>query len=42
MKDWREKPRELTERAFVALKYLLSVLSIVLTSAFVVILESRV
>jgi hypothetical protein len=42
MKFLREKSDNISEHAFVTLKYLLSVLSIVLTSAFVVVLETRV
>ena len=42
MKDSREKSDRISERVFVTLKYVLSVLSIVLTSAFVVVLETRV
>lgn len=42
MKFLRKKYDSISERAFVTLKYLLSVLSIVLTSAFVVVLETRV
>jgi hypothetical protein len=41
MKFLREKSDRISERVFVTLKYLLSVLSIVLTSAFVVVLETR-
>ena len=37
-----EKSDKISERVFVALKYLLSIVSIVLTSAFVVVLETRV
>ena len=42
MKFIREKIDRISERAFVTLKYVLSVLSIVLTSAFVLALETRV
>jgi len=42
MKRLPEKSDSISERVFVTLKYLLSVLSIVLTSAFVVALETRV
>lgn len=42
MKYLREKTDRISGRIFVTLKYLLSVLSIVLTSAFVVVLETRV
>ena len=42
MKCLRKKSDRISERVFVTLKYLLSVLSIVLTSAFVVALETRV
>ena len=42
MKFLGEKSDSMSERIFVTLKYLLSVLSIVLTSAFVVALETRV
>ncbi len=38
----REKSDRISERVFVRLKYFLSILSIVLTSAFVVVLETRV
>ena len=42
MKFLREKSDRIRERVFVTLKYLLSVLSIALTSAFVAVLETRV
>jgi hypothetical protein len=42
MKFSFEKFDRISERVFVTLKYFLSVLSIVLTSAFVVVLETRV
>ena len=41
MKFLREKSDRISERIFVMLKYFLSVLSIVLTTAFVVALETR-
>jgi len=42
MKYLREKSDRISESVFVRLKYFLSLLSIVLTSAFVVVLETRV
>lgn len=42
MKFLYEKSDTISEPVFVKLKYLLSVLSIVLTTAFVVALETRV
>ncbi len=41
MKYLLDKFDSISARAFVAIKYILSVLSIVLTSAFVVALETR-
>ena len=41
MKLLRRKSETLSETVFTALKYLLSVLSIALTTAFVVALETR-
>ena len=42
MKCLREKSDRISERIFAMLKYFLSVLSIVLTTAFVVALETRI
>ena len=42
MKFIRGKSDTISEPVFVILKYLLSVLSIVLTTAFVVVLETKV
>jgi hypothetical protein len=42
MKFLCEKSDRISGRVFVTLKYLLSILSIVLTSTFVVVLETRV
>ncbi len=42
MKLLGEKSDRISDRVFVKLKYLLSVLSVALTSAFVVVLETRV
>jgi hypothetical protein len=42
MKFLREKPDTISERVFVMLKYILSVFSVMITSAFVLVLETRI